>query len=158
MGPLVAKELQREWQDSDRWVENQSQSTIAEIFAKFGEPHFRKLETAAIQAICYGDIKVISLGGGAIVAQENRILLKQAGRCVWLQASLEVMQDRIARDVTQAKSRPPLTASVGYDELSELLAKRSSIYQEMASWTVDTTGKSPEETAVAIASWWKSLA
>ncbi len=81
VGREVASRMNREVVDSDDWLEKHAQLTIREIFDRFGEPHFRQLESDAIKEISMrASPVVVSLGGGAVLREANRLMLK---RQVW---------------------------------------------------------------------------
>ncbi len=138
--------------DTDAWIEAEAGATIKEIFAAKGEKAFRDWETKAIEKVVSGKSKVVSLGGGAVLRAENRALLRGRGITVWLRASAKTLSERISADPLTASRRPSLSKLAGYDEIVKLLEEREPIYCELADFTVDTEGRTPENIAEEIAS------
>jgi shikimate kinase len=138
LGRELAKELGYRFIDTDEEVVRENGKTIPEIFAEYGEPHFRELESAALAGVTSGEKSVISTGGGIILREENRRLIMKRGFRAYLTASPEVIYQRIHRD----SNRPSLTGKSPMDEILELLDNRRAFYEEVAEITLDT-GKMP---------------
>src|SRR5205085_11864828 len=98
VGRALARKLNFQFVDLDDKIEAKAQKTVRDIFAEFGEAHFRQLEREAIQAC--GELKntIVALGGGAYIAEENRAILRSIGITVWLDCLLEVCLSRIVAD------------------------------------------------------------
>jgi shikimate kinase len=147
----VARELAHrlgwDWVDADVEVEFRAAKSIAAIFADEGEQAFRNLESEVVAELCGRTRSVLALGGGVILRPANREVLKQCGAVVWLQASVETLQRRIAADRTTADRRPNLTAAGGRAEIEGLLAERTPNYAACATLEVDTDGKALGEVA-----------
>jgi shikimate kinase len=111
---------------------------------------FRDLESAVVADLCAGDRTVLALGGGAVLREQNRDHLRQAGKVVWLQATPATIRARIAADPATADRRPPLTRAGGLAEIEDVLARRAPIYQQCADLVVDTEEKTPAEVAAEI--------
>lgn len=137
--------------DSDEIVEQRAGKSIAAIFAEDGEPAFRDLEAAVVAELARRTKIVAALGGGAVLRDANRSVLRAAGPVVWLTASIDTIAARIAADTATASRRPPLTASGGRDEIAALLTTRTPLYRECATLVVDTEGKSAAQLAREIA-------
>lgn len=154
----VARHLAQKWNvvaaDSDDAVEQASGRSIGELFAE-SEPKFRELERQIVALMCVGGPMVASLGGGAILDASTRERIKEAGHVVWLTASSEDLAERIRADASTAGRRPSLTSQGLYDEITEVLAARTPLYQECADVEIDTSGKTPDEIADEIAEWWE---
>lgn len=158
VGKLLGKSLSQRVVDSDDWIEQYASMTIKEIFAQYGEPHFRDLESKAIEEIASTDESlVVSLGGGAILRSENRERIAKTGQVVWLDASAQQLADRIAGDKSTIERRPALTKLAGYDEIVDVLAKRAPLYRGLANWVVMTDSKSIEQIAIEILQWFSSV-
>jgi 3-dehydroquinate synthase len=146
----VGRELARrcgcDFIDLDERIEVRAGRTIREIFASCGEEAFRDLETAALReaASCRG--AVIATGGGIIQREDNRSLLRQIGRTVYLRAGLETLVERMAG----SEARPLADDSdEGRLRLRSLLSAREPFYAA-ANLIVDTEDLSPGETAARI--------
>lgn len=155
---LVALELGWDWVDADVEVELRAGKSIAAIFADDGEGAFRDLESAVLEDLVRRDRTVLALGGGGILREENRERLKKAdGKVVWLQASPEILYQRIEADATTKTQRPNLTAGGGLAEVQKLLALREPFYRQCAQLEISTEEKSPGEVASEIVAWLRRL-
>ena len=131
----IAGKTGRRREDTDRLVVDRAGASIAAIFAAHGEAHFRELETAALGSLATRTGLVIATGGGIILRDENRALLRKLGVVVWLTAREEVLFERVSRN----RRRPLLHTADPRATLRDLLARRWSLYQQCAHLTVDTS-------------------
>ncbi|MEZ6062018.1 MAG: shikimate kinase [Planctomycetaceae bacterium] len=145
VAPLLAKRLHCESADSDDVIETRAGKSIRQIFSDDGEAAFRDLETQVLANLLQRDPIVVSAGGGAVLAEINRQRMRQAGPVVWLQASAEILAERIARDATSGQRRPALTGDSAVREVSDVLAVRLPLYAATATLTVDSEQLSPAE-------------
>jgi shikimate kinase len=145
VGELLASRLGVPFRDTDADVEASAGTSIAEIFVERGEQYFRDLEAEAVRAAIASHDGVLSLGGGAVVREETRAAL--VGRRV---AYLEVDAAEAARRVGLNVARPLLLGNVR-GQLSQLLAERRPLYEQVATLTVATAGRPAEEVAALIA-------
>jgi shikimate kinase len=143
---LVARRMGRESLDADYEIERRADKLIAAIFTDDGEPAFRELEASVIRDLAKTKL-VVSTGGGAILREENRQAMQSAGPIIWLTASVDTIAQRIAADAATARLRPNLTAAGGRAEIEAVLAARTPIYRECATFVVDTEGKTPQDVA-----------
>ena len=112
--------------DADTEIESASGLTIAEIFERYGEAHFRDGERRVIARLIEGPAKVIATGGGAFIQDETRALILARAVAVWLDADLPTLVDRVAR----RSHRPLLTGRDPAQVLAELAAVRNPIYAQ----------------------------
>ena len=126
--------------DTDSLIEKTQGITIPEIFKKYSEDYFRKLEYDTIQMVCSGDKKIISIGGGAFENPNNRAVLLTFGKVFYLKSNLDILYYRISKDNT----RPLLQNENPKQVLENLLYKREENYRK-AHYTLDTDGMSEEE-------------
>lgn len=145
VGPLLADRLDVSFRDTDADVEAATGTTIAELFVEKGEPYFRDLEAEAVRSAVATHDGVLSLGGGAILREETRLVL--SGRRV---AYLEVNLAEAARRAGLSTARPLLLGNVR-GQLGRLLDQRRPLYEQVATITVSTVGRTPEEVADLIA-------
>ena len=89
----------------------------------------------------------MALGGGVVLRESNRRLLTGRGKVVWLQASPEMLLQRISGDATTAERRPNLTGQGGLAEIRTLLTERAPTYASCADLTVDAEARSAAEIA-----------
>jgi shikimate kinase len=119
---------------------------VADVFAHYGEPHFRELERRAVADACSSpEPLVVACGGGAIVDAENRTRLRACGTVVWLRAPVAVLAARVGDDHAR-----PLLAGDSERALSRLDAIRADAYDAAAHARVDTEGRSIDEVAHAV--------
>ena len=147
---LVAERLGWSWVDADVLLEQQAGRTVREIFASEGEAGFRDREAAVIRELSGRDRCVVAAGGGVVLRPENCEIMRRFSWVVWLIASPQVIEQRMATDPTTADRRPQLTTQGGPQEIRELLRHREPLYRSCADWTVDTDEQSPEEIASLI--------
>ncbi|MEV4621976.1 shikimate kinase [Asanoa sp. NPDC049573] len=144
-GEALAARLGVAFRDTDADIEAAAGKPIPEIFLDEGEQHFRALERAAVAA-AVGDFDgVLALGGGAIMAEENRALL--AGHQV---VHLVVSLGEAVKRVGLSAGRP-LLAINPRATLKYLLDQRMPLYESVAAISVETDGRSPDEVAEEIA-------
>ncbi|NPC96164.1 shikimate kinase [Nocardioides sp. zg-DK7169] len=144
----VAELLAREWgvpaRDTDADVEAGEGRSVSDIFVDSGEAHFRALEREAVATALRSHDGVLSLGGGAVLDPATRELL--AGhRVVFLRVGLA---DAVKR-VGLGTGRPLLLGNVRA-RVKALLDERTPIYESVATITVDTDGRTPEDVAAEI--------
>lgn len=134
--------LKQAMTDTDRMIERLNQMTVSEIFDKYGEEEFRSLETDCLRRLLQEpDNQIISVGGGLPMRNENRELLKQLGKVVYLRVTAPTVCERLSGDM----SRPLLQGSNPEEKVRELLEKRSPIYESAADMVIDVDGKDFDE-------------
>ena len=144
---LLALRLGYDWVDSDVEVELALGMSIADCFAESGEARFREVESQVVAELCGRERTVLALGGGAVLAENNRQKLADCRAVVWLQASAATLENRITKDPNSAARRPNLTNHGGRTEIEVLLAQREPIYRSCATLVVDTEERDPAEIA-----------
>ncbi|MFY1599388.1 shikimate kinase [Micromonospora sp. WMMD737] len=145
VGLALAELLGVEFRDTDLDIVRLAGKPISEIFIDEGEDHFRTLERAAVAAGLASCEGVLALGGGAVLAEENRAAL--IGHPV-VHLSVE-LSDAVKR-VGLGGGRP-LLAINPRATLKYLLDQRRPLYTEVATATVVTDGREPAEIAAEIA-------
>lgn len=143
IGRKLAKVLKFKFIDLDKVIEKRAGATVREIFAKEGEPEFRRMEREALSQCVNLKDYVVALGGGAFVTAENREMISREGITVWLDCSLDVCLRRVASD----RSRPLLADR---SEMESLLQKRVSSYS-LADYRIDCGERFPADIALEIA-------
>lgn len=131
--------------DADAEVEFRAGRSIKDIFAAEGEAGFRRRERAVLAELLQRDKSVIASGGGAVLDPDTRRDMIAAGPVVWLTASLETILLRLAADAATPGRRPPLTPHDAQTEIATLLALRMPYYREVATLTVATDARPPED-------------
>lgn len=126
IGRHLAYVLGKEFVDTDEIIEEREGKTINEIFKDKGEKYFRKLEAELIAELCSQEDLVLSLGGGAIVNDDNRKLLKRNSSLVTLIADPQDLYDRVKR----RKNRPLLKGKDQLEVLEKLWEERKPAYMD----------------------------
>lgn len=134
VGRQLAKTLNMEFVDCDREIEDRTGVTIAVIFELEGEEGFRKRECAMIELLTERDGIVLATGGGAVLDEENRSRLRTRGFAIYLNAPIELLLERTARD----KQRPLLQTDDPRAKLTALATEREPLYQQVADMVVKT--------------------
>ncbi len=146
VGRALARRLRCAFLDLDDVIEQHERKSVAEIFASSGEAEFRRMESAALNALLEGvegDL-VLSLGGGAFAQKENRAALDRAGAVtILLEAPLEELRRRCDRE---GKARPLAQEPAKFEEL---FAARRADYA-LAQLTVQTLDKNVKKVAAEI--------
>ena len=134
IGNILARKLNREFQDSDHYIEEKTGVDIARIFDIEGEQGFRERETNALKELLEADNRVIATGGGSVISEANQSLLRSRGYIIFLDTSVKQQMQRLRRD----KKRPLLQTDNPLERLEALLRERRPIYLELADLAVKT--------------------
>ena len=142
VGRLVAENLGFEFLDTDELIQSRTNRTIADIFARDGEPAFRQWERLTVQELATRQKTVISTGGGLPTNAENLDALKAFAVVICLWASPGKIWDRVRNQ----SHRPLLQDPDPQKKIRELLAAREPFYKQ-ADVLVNTDLRSLRETA-----------
>ncbi len=138
----IAKELQSALQmklvEMDARIVEEQGMSINDIFEKYGEAHFRDLESNLILTIGSEGNTIVSCGGGVVVRSENVTNMKESGKIIFLAATPETIYERV-KDSTD---RPILNGHMNVDYIRELMEKRRVLYENAADIRIDVDGKS----------------
>ena len=145
VGKALARMTGREFMDLDSLIVAEAGQSINEIFAQQGESFFRTLETAVLRKIALRDNVLLSTGGGAVLAAENREIFRSMGTVINLTAPTGVICTRLRH----ATDRPLLNEGVKLIKLEQMLREREPCYAE-ADIRIDTAGKKIEDVAAEI--------
>ncbi len=141
----IAEKLQEmlgaEQMEMDQMIVEQQGMPITEIFEKYGEAHFRDIESQLLIDLKDKAPGVVSCGGGIVVREENPGYMKESGKVVFLTATPKTIYERV-KDSTD---RPILNGNMNVEYISELMEKRRAKYEAAADIIVATDGKSAEE-------------
>jgi shikimate kinase len=153
IGKRLADRLWQSFVDTDELIVRKAGGrTIKEIFETDGEPTFRDMESEVVREVGLLQEHVIALGGGALVREENRRVLKDAGhKVIYLKCEPEILFQHIQADPDTAKTRPALTSlGGGVEEIRKLLTDREPIYRQAMTAELDVTHLTPDEAVVYI--------
>lgn len=146
VGQALARRLKFEFVDTDRLIEEQAGCSIAEIFARDGEPAFRVRERQVIEGLAARERLVIATGGGAGAQPDLLTHLKSHALVVWLWASPETIWERVRHQT----HRPLLQVPDPPARIRELLAAREPVYRQ-ADVLVNVEGRALRQIVAQIA-------
>ena len=135
VGRELAERLEVPFYDSDATVEANAGMTIAEIFDRFGESHFRELEATAVQVIASQDDGVVSAGGGVVLNSLNTTTMRESGQTVLLDVDGDTLVSRIG-----ATSDRPLVSEDPNRHLREIAIARAGSYRAAADIVIEASG------------------
>jgi shikimate kinase len=125
VGKRLAARLDLPFVDADHAIEEAAGLSVAEIFERFGEAHFRDGERRVFARLIEGPPKVIAAGGGAFMQPETRALILDRAIAIWLDADVTVLVERVRR---RSGTRPLLKNRDEQTVLTELAAVRNPVY------------------------------
>ena len=137
----IARGLDPDYIDMDTLIEEHLGMSIADFFAEKGEVAFRQVESEVLADLLKTD-RVVSTGGGVVISQRNRDLLKTNPDNIYLKADFETLYQRITADKDNQR---PLFLNNSKEELAAIFQERQAWYEEVASRILDVTKLSPEE-------------
>jgi shikimate kinase len=144
LGKRVARLLGLPFADSDRMIVAEH-GPIPQLFADFGEPHFRALERETVHRALQGE-GVLSLGGGAVLDPDTQSELA-VHRVVLLTITPEAVSRRLAGDTDR-----PLVRN-GVEDWIALNEPRWPIYERLADVTFDTSNRPNDQIANEVTAW-----
>ncbi len=132
IGRHLAELLGKSFYDADEEIEKRTGASITWIFDIEGEPGFRKRESAVLEELTQHENVVVATGGGAILEEGNRALLKARGTVVYLAADIDTLAQRTRRD----RARPLLQTADRRQRIDDLMKEREPLYRATADVTV----------------------
>lgn len=120
--------------DMDTFIERRCDMKVKQIFAESGEAGFRSIETDVLLELATGEPRLVSCGGGVVLSEANRAILKEHGFVVYLKVTAEEAASRIS-DV----STRPLFGDL--DQARRVIEGRLPLYESVADVTIDTNGR-----------------
>lgn len=126
IGRKLATILQLPFRDADEEIEKAAQMSVSEIFAKYGEEHFRDGERRVIARLATGEPSIIATGGGAFCNDETRALLQEKAITIWLDCDTDTLVERVGRKDT----RPLLRGGNPKEIIARLRADREPYYTQ----------------------------
>ena len=145
IGWELSRSLALTFIDTDRVIERVSCMRITDIFEVYGEEVFREYETEIVRRCLNLDDVVVSTGGGTVVRDVNRQLLKSRGPVVGLHASPETIYKR-----TRRHKRPLLEVGDPTERIRRLLAEREDAYRDAATFRVSTDERDSSDVVAEI--------
>lgn len=144
IAPRLAAALGWHWVDSDIEIESYAGCSISHIFETRGEQAFRELERRTIADLLGESRLVLAAGGGAVLDPTTRERMSAAGPVIWLRARVQTIAERLSADATTASARPALSGTSPIEEIDTILAQRTPLYEQVATFAVDTDERTVE--------------
>ena len=142
LGGMLARHLAVDFIELNREIERETGLPVAEVFALYGQPGYRRFERRALERVLSeNDRAVLSVGGGIVAEEEAFSLLLNGCFTVWLRASPE---EHMSRVLSQGDLRPMAGSDEAMEDLKRILAARETLYRK-ADAILDTSGQSPQE-------------
>ncbi len=132
--------------DIDENIEKNTGMKIAQIFEDMGEGEFRKIESAELKKTMKIQNAIISCGGGIVLNEDNRNMLRKNCTVFWLWVDVKTIMKRIGK----CNSRPLFGNKNRTKNAKKILKQRLSIYAKASDVLINTVGKKPEEIAIRI--------
>jgi len=147
LGKILAERLKVDFYDTDELVSSWQKLSVKEIFKRYGESFFREREREALKFLAEKEqgTCVISTGGGAVLREENRLLMKNSGLVVFLDVSPQEAYKRLKG----TEDRPLLEVENPLEKIRALLEERKPFYDK-ADISVNTAGKTLPEVAAEL--------
>jgi len=134
VGKALAEKLNYDYFDLDLIIAEKTKKSPAEIFSLYGEEFFRQTETKELKNIFKNNGKnfVLSCGGGIVLKEGNRELLKEKSLVIWLVRPVsEIIKDE------KILERPPINNSI--NDYIEIFNRREKLYDETCSFKIENT-------------------
>ena len=137
IGKLLAKKMNYEYYDADRYLERKENIKISTLFSEKGEEYFRNLETKYLKELSQKNGIIISTGGGAVKREKNMQILGEKGIIVFLNRKIE----DIAKENHETR---PLLQNI--DNIYKLYEERIELYNRYSDIIVENNGTLKEVT------------
>jgi XRE family aerobic/anaerobic benzoate catabolism transcriptional regulator len=147
LGARLAKALGTPFVELDREIEREAGTSLSEIFLLYGQAGYRRYERRCLQRVLERNDRAVIATGGSIVSEPGTYeLLLSTCFTVWLKAE---PGEHMARVIAQGDTRPMAGNDQAMEDLRRILDGRATLYGQ-ADVTVDTAGKTPEQTLSAL--------
>jgi len=143
VGRYLAQRMGLDFLDLDQEIERRCGVDVSLIFEIEGEAGFRSRETAMLDELSQRDSILLATGGGSVLSEVNRSLLRSRGLVVWLNTSVDQQLKRLERD----QRRPLLRAPNRRQRLEAMAEARNPLYQACAHLIVKSANISPAQMA-----------
>ena len=145
VGKEFSKKKKRHFIDLDELIELRAKRVISDIFAKDGEPYFRRLEKRALKEVSKEKGFVVACGGGIVIDEDNIKIMRETGKIICLYAAPEVILKR-----TSGSFHRPLINVGNPKEKIELLLKLRAPYYAKADKKIDTSKLSVKQVVAKV--------
>jgi len=147
VGKMLAKRLDKGFVDTDALIEETEGSAIESMVEKKGWDYFRQVEKKIVETVSSKDNLVIATGGGVVLYESNIKNLKENGTVIWLKADVNILKQRMDKDLNSGQIRPSLTGEDPVEEIRKVLKIRNPLYQRAGDLEVDTGSSTIQEVA-----------
>lgn len=131
IGRILSSRIGLDCIDLDEYIQASAHMAVVDIFKVFGEAHFRDLEERALEQLALnGQEFVLCCGGGVVLSEKNRAVLKDRFLSVWLDVPLVELERRLAN---HRVGRPLLMAENWMERLKLLYTQRRLLYKNSAT-------------------------
>ena len=137
VGSALAQALGFKFVDTDSYLLQTSNLSVAEIVEREGWEGFRRRETQALESTSAPQT-VVATGGGIVLAAENRAFMRRTGTVIYLRSPAATLAQRLEESPLEDQ-RPTLTGKPITEEMLEVLNERENLYQEAAHIVIDGT-------------------
>ena len=138
----IGRLLDPAFADMDALLVQRLEMPISDYFTRYGEESFRLQESLLLQELLDGQSSVIATGGGIVLKQEKRELLKKNPCNIYLRIDFDRLYQRLATDPVNKR---PLFLAKNQEEFRALYEQRLPLYEEVATHVIDVTDKTPEK-------------
>jgi shikimate kinase len=145
IGKRLSTRLEVPFADADHEIESAAGMPVAEIFTKYGEAEFRRLERSVLARLLGEKPHVLATGGGAYMDESTRAAMKVSAFTIWLKAPVEILLGRVRKRQEHDQTRPLLANDDIRGTLERLLTAREPVYA-----TADMVLESGEEPHAAL--------
>lgn len=128
IGKRLATRLEVPFADADHEIEEAAGMSVSDIFAKYGEPEFRRLERNVIARMLHDKALVLATGGGAWMDESTRTTMKAEAFSIWLRAPVDILLARVRKRQEHEQARPLLNNGDMRGTLERLLVAREPVY------------------------------
>ena len=146
VGRHLASRLDFTFHDTDQVIESRAGADISWIFELEGEERFRDREQQVVEELTLREGVVLATGGGAVLREENRALLRDRGIVVYLHSDVDLIVERTRLD----RRRPLLQVADVRERIEALTSERGPLYESVAHLTVTVDHRSPKVIAADI--------
>lgn len=147
IGQRVAQLLGLDFLDCDHELELRTGASVSLIFDVEGEAGFRDRETRMLEELTARPGVLLATGGGVVLRERNRKLLRRTGLVVYLRTSVAQQLKRLSRD----RARPLIQTGDRHERLSRLAEQRNALYEDLADIDFPSRDRSPDITAQQLA-------
>ena len=143
VGRHLASRLDFTFHDTDQVIESRAGADISWIFELEGEERFRDREEQVIEELTRRDRVVLATGGGAVLREANRAVLRERGVVIYLRSGVDLILERTRSD----RRRPLLQVDDVREQIETLTAERGPLYDSVAHLAITVDRRTPKAIA-----------